>query len=121
MTWGAYILQSSSTGHLYTGATNDPQRRVREHNTGKGAKRTRWGVPWSLIYWEPCESKSEAHRREYEIKQLTRIQKFKLVSKYRSQSSSSVKDMARSKPLISSSEGSLNSEESRTETGPSAT
>lgn len=78
--WGVYVLYSLSTGHLYTGITNDPERRVGEHNGGrKGAKRTRAGKPWVGIYWEPCVSKAEALRREYQIKQMTKGQKLSFI------------------------------------------
>jgi putative endonuclease len=79
--WGVYLIQSTPTGDLYTGVTNNPERRVQEHNESncKGAKRTRRGRPWVLAYWEPCESKTEALRREYRIKQMSRRQKLSIV------------------------------------------
>jgi putative endonuclease len=79
LTWGVYILQSVPTGHLYTGIAIDPDRRLKAHNAGKGAKRTRAGTPWVLVYWEPCVSKSEALKREYAIKQLSRQAKLDLI------------------------------------------
>jgi len=79
MCWGVYIIRSTPTGDLYTGITNDLHRRVHEHNSCcKGAKRTRRGRPWVAAYWEPCESKSEALKREYRIKQMTKRQKLSL-------------------------------------------
>jgi putative endonuclease len=81
--WGVYILVSLSTGHLYTGAAIDPERRLKAHNAGKGAKRTRAGAPWKLVYWEPCESKSAALKREYAIKQLSRQAKLDLIRRHR--------------------------------------
>lgn len=84
MCWGVYIIQSVPTGHLYTGVTNDPDRRVHEHNhCCKGAKRTRAGRPWNLVYWEPCSSTVEALKREYQIKRLTRMQKLRLIDRRR--------------------------------------
>lgn len=77
--WGVYLIQSVPTGHLYTGVAIDPERRLKAHNAGKGAKRTRAGAPWRLVYWEPRESKSEALKREYAIKQLTRQAKLDLI------------------------------------------
>ena len=78
--WGVYILRSTPSGDLYTGVTNDLYRRVREHNSCcKGAKRTRRGRPWVATYWEPYESRVEAMRREYQIKQMNRRQKLALI------------------------------------------
>jgi putative endonuclease len=65
---------------LYTGITTDLIRRVDEHNNSpKAAKYTRIRRPVELIYYENCEDKSSASKREYEIKQLTRIQKLSLI------------------------------------------
>lgn len=65
---------------LYTGITTDLDRRVDEHNSSpKAAKYTRVRRPVELIYFESCENKSSASKREYEIKQLSRVQKLFLV------------------------------------------
>ncbi len=66
---------------LYTGWTNDLQKRIKTHNDGKGAKYTKSRLPVQLVYYEVYETKQEAMRREYEIKQLTRKQKKKLIEK----------------------------------------
>lgn len=66
---------------LYTGWTNDLQKRIKTHNDGKGAKYTKSRLPVRLVYYEVYETKQEAMRREYEIKQLTREQKKKLIEK----------------------------------------
>lgn len=73
-----YLLQCAD-GTLYTGYTDDPVRRTKVHNAGKGAKYTRARLPVELVYQEACADKSAALRREYEIKQLTRVQKLKLI------------------------------------------
>ena len=73
-----YILQCSD-GTYYTGWTNDIAKRLKTHNEGKGAKYTRARLPVTLAYYEAFETKEEAMRREWEIKQLTRKQKEKLV------------------------------------------
>lgn len=73
-----YLLQCAD-GTLYTGYTDDPVRRTKMHNAGKGAKYTRARLPVELVYQEACADKSAALRREYEIKQLTRVQKLKLI------------------------------------------
>jgi len=64
---------------LYTGWTNDLAKRFKDHSLGKGAKYTRGRGPLSLVYYEEFDSKEEAMKREYEIKQLTRIRKEKLI------------------------------------------
>lgn len=66
-------------GTLYTGYTNDLQKRIRTHNAGKGAKYTRSRLPVKLVYYEIHEDRSSALRREYAIKQFTKIQKLALI------------------------------------------
>lgn len=60
---------------LYTGYTTDLEKRVATHNKGKGAKYTRSRLPVSLVYDEEFDTKSEAMKREYQIKQLSRQEK----------------------------------------------
>ena len=69
-----YILECSD-GTLYTGWTNDLERRVKAHNAGKGAKYTKSRRPVKLVYFESFSTKQEAMRRELEIKQLKRQEK----------------------------------------------
>ena len=64
---------------LYTGYTTDPERRVDEHNSGEGAKYTRGRTPVELVYVEQFDSQSAAMSREYEIKQLRRRAKRRLI------------------------------------------
>lgn len=67
-------------GTLYTGWTNCLRKRIAAHNTGKdGAKYTRAKRPVTLVYYEGFETKEEAMRREYQIKQLSREKKLKLM------------------------------------------
>lgn len=66
-------------GSLYTGWTNDLDKRVANHNAGKGAKYTRSHRPVELVYYEAFLTKEEAMRREYAIKQLTAAQKNRLI------------------------------------------
>lgn len=75
-----YILRCSD-GTLYTGWTNDLQKRVKEHNRGKGAKYTRGRLPAELVYYEVFETRGEAMSREYRIKRLPREEKEKLIVK----------------------------------------
>ena len=77
--WTVYILQCRD-GTLYTGYTDDPERRLRVHNAGKGAKYTRSRLPVELVYQEQCPDKSAALRREREIKRMRRAEKLALIS-----------------------------------------
>ena len=73
-----YVVQCSDDS-FYTGYTTDVQRRVREHDAGEGAKYTRGRTPVELVHAEGFDSKSAAMSREYEIKQLSRAEKERLV------------------------------------------
>lgn len=73
-----YILRCGD-GSLYTGITTDVPRRLRQHNSGKGAKYTRSHLPVSLGYQEGPMEKSEALRRELEIKRMPREKKLALI------------------------------------------
>ena len=74
-----YVLRCSD-GSLYTGWTNDIDRRVMVHNSGKGGKYTRARLPVTLVHLETFGTKEEAMRREAEIKKLTKEQKERLVA-----------------------------------------
>ena len=78
--WVLYILECKD-GTLYTGITDDLERRLTAHQAGKGAKYTRGRGPLVLRYVENCEDHSQALRREYAVKQLTKTEKRKLCSK----------------------------------------
>jgi Predicted endonuclease containing a URI domain len=73
-----YILQCAD-GSLYTGWTNNLAKRVADHNEGKGAKYTKGRGPVTLAYYEAFDTKEEAMRREYAIKQLSKEEKQKLI------------------------------------------
>ncbi len=75
--WFVYILQCAD-GTLYTGITNDLDKRIKTHNKGKGAKYTKTRLPVSLFKVFEAKDRSEASKEEYRIKQLTREQKLKL-------------------------------------------
>ncbi len=64
---------------LYTGWTNDIEKRIRSHNSGRGAKYTRGRLPVTLVYLESFETKEEAMSREFFIKELKRSDKEKLI------------------------------------------
>ena len=67
-------------GTLYTGWTTDLEKRIKAHNEGKGAKYTKNRAPVHLVYYEEYETKQEALKREYAIKQLTRQEKLALIA-----------------------------------------
>ncbi len=73
-----YIVECADKS-LYTGFTDDPDKRMAAHNAGEGAKYTRSRRPVELKYFEEFETKSEACRREYAIKQLSRDKKLWLI------------------------------------------
>ncbi len=73
-----YILECAD-GTYYTGWTTDPQRRLRQHNRGTGARYTRTHGPVRLVYVEPQPDRSSAMRRELQIKRMKRGGKEKLI------------------------------------------
>lgn len=73
-----YILKCSD-GSLYCGYTNNPEKKVATHNKGKGAKYTKTRLPVELVYLESFFEKSDALKRECEIKNLKRSEKLKLL------------------------------------------
>ena len=75
-----YIVKCKD-GSLYTGWTNNIEKRIRDHNEGKGAKYTKSRRPVMLAYYEEFQTKEEAMRREYAIKKMRRKEKEKLLEK----------------------------------------
>lgn len=73
-----YIVECQD-GTLYTGWTNHLEKRIKAHNEGKGAKYTKSRRPVRLVYYEEYKTKQAAMRREYAIKQLSRMEKLKLI------------------------------------------
>ena len=69
-----YILRCRD-GSLYTGWTNNLEKRLNCHNAGKGAKYTKARLPVELAYFETFQTKKEAMQREWEIKKMTRKEK----------------------------------------------
>mgnify|MGYP001006999760 CR=1 FL=1 len=76
-----YILQCGDNT-FYTGYTVNIEKRVENHNAGLASKYTRSRLPVRCVYTEECSSKSEALKREREIKALTRKQKQALINGY---------------------------------------
>lgn len=80
MAFYCYILECSD-GTFYTGWSTDPQRRLKQHNRGAGARYTRSRAPVRLVYTEELPDKSAALKRERAIKALSRQRKEKLIGK----------------------------------------
>ena len=80
MAYYVYMLRCGD-GSLYTGSTGDVPRRVKVHQSGKGAKYTRSRLPVELVYQEELPDRSAALRREAAMKKLTRGQKLALLAK----------------------------------------
>ena len=74
-----YILKCADNT-LYTGWTNDLEKRLQMHNGGKGCKYTRSRCPVELVYFECFETKQEAQSREFSIKRLSRTKKQALIN-----------------------------------------
>lgn len=73
-----YVLECNDKT-LYTGWTNDLEKRLVAHNAGRGAKYTKGRLPVLVVYYEQFATKQEAMRREAAIKRLTRAQKQELI------------------------------------------
>jgi putative endonuclease len=80
--WVVYILQLSN-GNYYTGITNDLEKRLKTHAAGKGSKCVRANMPFILVFTENAKNRSQASKREYEIKQKSVYEKQALVSAYK--------------------------------------
>ena len=80
MTAYAYIVECAD-GTLYSGWTNDLEKRIAAHNAGQGAKYTRSRRPVTLRYYEEFEDKNEALRRECALKKMSRAEKCALIEK----------------------------------------
>ncbi|MGW8369315.1 MAG: GIY-YIG nuclease family protein, partial [Gammaproteobacteria bacterium] len=76
--WYVYLAECAD-GSLYTGIATDVPRRIAEHNSGKGARYTRGRRPVRPVYTERCRGRSEALRREHEIKKMRSDMKWRLV------------------------------------------
>ena len=73
-----YMLRCRD-GSLYTGWTNDLEKRLKAHNSGSASKYTRTRLPAELVYFEEWERKEAAMSREWHIKRLSREEKLKLI------------------------------------------
>lgn len=77
MRFYCYILECAD-GTFYTGWTNGPERRIAQHNKGKGARYTKTRRPVRLVYLEEQTDKIAALKRERAIKALPRKKKMEL-------------------------------------------
>lgn len=76
-----YIIKCKDNS-LYTGWTNNLERRFKAHTEGKGAKYTRGRGPLELVYFEEFDNKVEAMKREYEIKKMSRKNKLDMIKNF---------------------------------------
>ena len=78
--WYLYIAKAR-TGNYYVGISTEPERRIEDHNRGKGATMARTQGPFTLIYTsKPLPNQSAARKREIQVKGWTRSKKEKLIS-----------------------------------------
>ena len=75
-----YIVQCRDNT-FYTGITNDLLNRVKAHNSGAGAKYTKGRVPVKVVFTQSCKDRSDASKREREIKRLNKASKIALINK----------------------------------------
>jgi len=80
MNWNVYIAKSRY-GRYYTGITTNPEIRIIKHNTGRGSQMGKQQGPFDLVYVSsPFSNKSQARKREIQIKGWTREKKQKLIN-----------------------------------------
>jgi len=72
----------NSYGNLYIGVTDNPERRLKEHNTKQGASFTKNRDIFKIVFLEPQESFKKARKREIQIKKWRRDKKEKLIDLY---------------------------------------
>ena len=79
--WWVYLLQCADQS-LYAGVTKDLARRLQQHNgqLAGGARYTKARRPAVLVWSEACDSRSDAQRREYALRRLSRAQKLALIA-----------------------------------------
>ncbi len=77
-----YMVECSDKS-LYTGWTNNLEKRIQAHNAKKGAAYTRSRTPVRLVYYETFATRQEAMKREYEVKQYTRKEKLALIRRWK--------------------------------------
>jgi len=76
--WSVYIIRCRDD-RLYTGISNDVEKRVKAHNSGRGCRFTKYRYPVKLVYREECGTRSNARKRELRIQSYTRSRKLELL------------------------------------------
>ncbi|HLD25938.1 MAG TPA: GIY-YIG nuclease family protein [Candidatus Andersenbacteria bacterium] len=80
MPWFLYIARAR-TGRYYVGITTEPERRIRDHNNGRGSRMAVGQGPFTLVYTSAAlPDQSTARKREIEVKRWKRLKKEKLIS-----------------------------------------
>lgn len=77
--WFVYILECEN-GDLYTGVSNDVQRRFKEHQSGKGGHYTSYNRPQRVLHSECFQDRIDAEKREKQIKRWSRVKKIALAN-----------------------------------------
>jgi len=88
-TYYVYILKSLKDKKFYTGCTADLKRRLKQHNNGM-VRCTKARRPLKLVYWETFATRSEAMRRERQLKRIGKVRKKALVKRFRKQASADI-------------------------------
>ena len=78
MPWFVYVIECKDS-KLYTGITNNLERRIKNHNSGNGCRFTKYRTPVKLRYSEDCPTKPEALKREAQIKRMEKSEKLALI------------------------------------------
>lgn len=76
-----YIIECSDKT-LYTGWTNNLEKRIKAHNSGRGAKYTRGRIPVKIVYYEVFSEKTQAQKREYAIKKMKKSEKLDIIKMF---------------------------------------
>jgi putative endonuclease len=79
--WCLYIIETEENT-LYTGISNNLEKRWQDHSQGKGAKYLRAFKPKAVVYVESCESRSDASKREAKVKSMSKEEKQALIKNY---------------------------------------
>ena len=87
----AYMLECRD-GSYYCGWTNDLQKRLKTHQSGKGGKYTRSRRPVRLVYYEAFDTKEEAMSREWHLKRLSHTEKQALIENQTSTENQTLSD-----------------------------
>ena len=82
--WILYIIKCNDNS-LYTGITTNVKKRISKHSNDQGAKYTRGRGPFKLVLKEKYQTRSQASKREYQIKQMSHLEKIELIKKIKYQ------------------------------------